>query len=51
MQIELIEIGTLEGKKARIPTNAAGRYILESGMHLNSKASIAILDGVVRLKL
>jgi len=51
VNIEKIKIGTLTGEKSGLPTSAKGRYILGKGMHLNSKADTAILDGVVRLKL
>ncbi|HAV14577.1 MAG TPA: hypothetical protein DCX06_13965 [Opitutae bacterium] len=51
VQIKLIQEGNLEGKKSGLPTTANGRYILGAGMHLNSRADVAIIDGAVRLKL
>lgn len=42
-----IENGKLTGSKSGLPTSAKGYIRLENGMHLNSKADHAILDGVV----
>lgn len=46
-----IKSGALVGKKYGLPTSAKGYYILGGGMHIKSKADLAILDGVVRLQL
>lgn len=43
--------GRLTGNKAGLPTNAKGYYQLGRGMHLNSRADTAIIDGVVLLEL
>lgn len=51
VSVEKIQSGTLTGEKAGLPRNAEGYYKLGSGMHLNKKADVAILDVTVVLEM
>ena len=46
-----LKSGTLVGNKKGLPTSAKGYYSLGEGMHIKSRADLAILDGAVRLQL
>lgn len=51
VSVREISGGTLTGNKSGLPTSATGYLQLGRGMHLNSRADTAIIDGVVLLEL
>ncbi|MFK8028815.1 MAG: hypothetical protein AB8G18_01130 [Gammaproteobacteria bacterium] len=46
-----VKTGTLTGEKTGLPADARGYYSLGKGMHIKSRADVALIDGVVYFKI